>query len=205
MHVWLRYSDAGSHVLGMEPSVLLVGMTPADRKKFFEERQGVDVEAQKGHFRACSLEIVGPSLGKGGKRETKSYDARIDASYGGDAGHRWRQNSHCSASAGQADGAPQNRSRGNGGKGSILYIAELAPGAVAGKHFHPGPEMGYILEGTLTLEPEGKPPVTYKAGEAFDNPAKQVHDAKNASSSAPAKVLVFLIGEKGQPLATAVK
>jgi hypothetical protein len=37
------------------------------------------------------------------------------------------------------------------------------------------------------------------------NPAKQVHDAKNASASAPAKVLTVLISEKGQPLATAVK
>jgi quercetin dioxygenase-like cupin family protein len=91
------------------------------------------------------------------------------------------------------------------GKEGIVYVAELAPGAVAGKHFHPGPEFGYILEGSLVLEPQGKPAMTLKAGEAFHNPSKAVHDAKNASTTAPAKVLVVLLGEKGQPLATPVQ
>lgn len=91
------------------------------------------------------------------------------------------------------------------GKEGIMYVADLAPGAVAGKHFHPGLEMAYILEGALLLEPDGQPPQTFKAGEAFVNPAKHVHDAKNASANAPAKVLVVLIGEKGQPLATPVQ
>ena len=86
-----------------------------------------------------------------------------------------------------------------------MYIAELAPGAVAGKHFHPGPEFLYVLEGSLLFEGQGKPPVTLKAGEALHNPTRQVHDAKNASTTAPAKVLVVLIGEKGQPLATQVQ
>jgi quercetin dioxygenase-like cupin family protein len=94
---------------------------------------------------------------------------------------------------------------GMAGKEGIMYIAELAPGAVAGKHFHPGPEFAYILDGSLTLEPQGQAPQTFKAGEAFHNPAKIVHDAKNASTTAPAKVLVFLVGEKGQPLATPVQ
>jgi quercetin dioxygenase-like cupin family protein len=87
---------------------------------------------------------------------------------------------------------------GMAGKEGIMYIAELAPGAVAGKHFHPGPEFAYILDGSLTLEPQGQAPQTFKA-------AKIVHDAKNASTTAPAKVLVFLVGEKGQPLATPVQ
>jgi len=90
---------------------------------------------------------------------------------------------------------------GMAGKEGVMYIAELAPGASAGKHFHPGPEFAYVLEGTLTLEPQGKAPMTIKAGEAFHNQAKIVHDAKNAGTT-PTKVLVFLVGEKGQPLAT---
>ena len=48
-------------------------------------------------------------------------------------------------------------------------------------------------------------PMTFKAGAAFHNPAKIVHGAKNASTTAPAKVLVFLVSEKGQPLATPVQ
>ena len=90
-------------------------------------------------------------------------------------------------------------------KEGVMYLAELAPGAAAGKHFHPGPEFAYVLEGSLLLEPQGKPPLTIKAGEAFHNPAKIVHDAKNASTTAPTKVLVFLVADKGQPLATPVQ
>jgi quercetin dioxygenase-like cupin family protein len=91
------------------------------------------------------------------------------------------------------------------GKEVIMYVAELAPGAAAGKHTHPGPEFAYILDGALTLEPEGQALKTYKTGEVFDNAAKIVHDAKNASATAPSKVLVFLLAEKGQPLATPVQ
>ena len=99
----------------------------------------------------------------------------------------------------------KTESQGMAGKEGIMYIAELAPGAAAGKHFHPGPEFAYVLDGSLTLEPQGQAPQTFKAGAAFHNPAKIVHDAKNASTTAPAKVLVFLVSEKGQPLATPVQ
>ena len=88
------------------------------------------------------------------------------------------------------------------GKEAIMYVAELPPGAAAGKHTHPGEEFAYILDGTLTLEPQGQAPKTYKAGEVFHNPAKVVHDAKNTSTTGPTKVLVFLIAEQGQPLAS---
>lgn len=91
------------------------------------------------------------------------------------------------------------------GKEGVLYLAQLAPGAAAGKHSHPGEEFGYVVQGSLTLEPEGKPPLTLKAGESFHNPFKNVHDAKNPSQTEPAKVLVFLLAEKGQPLSTPAK
>jgi quercetin dioxygenase-like cupin family protein len=94
---------------------------------------------------------------------------------------------------------------GAAGTEGVMYIAELAPGAMAGKHFHPGPEFAYILDGALILENEGQAPKTFKAGEAFYNPAKLVHDAKNASATAPTKVLVVMLIEKGQPLATPVQ
>jgi quercetin dioxygenase-like cupin family protein len=94
---------------------------------------------------------------------------------------------------------------GMAGKEAVMYVADLAPGAVAGRHFHPGPELGYVLQGTLVLEPDGHAPLTVKPGETFHNASKHIHNAKNASASEPVKVLVFLIGEKGQPLATPVQ
>jgi len=82
--------------------------------------------------------------------------------------------------------------------------AEFLPGVAAGKHTHPGEELGYVLEGTLLLEVEGQPPRTVKAGEGFFVPAGVVHDGKNIGTG-PLKVLATYVVEKGKPVATAVK
>ena len=86
----------------------------------------------------------------------------------------------------------------------VQGIAELEPGAASGRHTHPGEEVAYVLEGTLTLEVDGSPPKTYKAGEHFIVPAGQIHNGKNASG-APTKILATWIVEKGKPLATPAK
>ena len=88
------------------------------------------------------------------------------------------------------------------GREVIMYRAEAIPGGAAGRHYHPWPELMYVLEGTLILELDGQSPVTLKAGESAHMPATHIHNAKNASTTGPVKVLVFLVGEKGQPLAT---
>jgi quercetin dioxygenase-like cupin family protein len=87
---------------------------------------------------------------------------------------------------------------------AVQARAEFAPGIAAGKHTHPGEELGYVLEGEVLLEIEGQPPRTVKAGEAFFVPAGLVHDGKNTSSGVT-KVLATYIVEKGKPVATPVK
>jgi len=91
------------------------------------------------------------------------------------------------------------------GKEIVMFRAELAPGAALGRHYHPGPEMFYVLEGALALELDGQAPVTLKAGESGYSPAKYVHNGKNPSATEPTKLLGFWVAEKGQPLATPVK
>jgi quercetin dioxygenase-like cupin family protein len=89
------------------------------------------------------------------------------------------------------------------GKEVVVYVADLAPGAKAGRHHHPGEEIVYVLEGTIALEPDNSPPALLHKGEILRNPAHQVHDAWNASAIAPARVYVVMVGaDKGQPLAT---
>jgi quercetin dioxygenase-like cupin family protein len=90
------------------------------------------------------------------------------------------------------------------GREVVVALAEFEPGAAAGRHTHPGEEIGYVLEGTLVLEVDGKPPVTLKAGEVFFVPPGMVHDGRNASSG-QAKVLATYVVEKGKPVATPVK
>jgi len=83
----------------------------------------------------------------------------------------------------------------------VTAVAEFQPGATVGRHTHPGEEVGYVLEGSIVLEQEGKPTVTLGAGETFLIPAGAVHNATN-STAAQARVLATYIVEKGKPLAT---
>lgn len=94
---------------------------------------------------------------------------------------------------------------GADGREVIMYRADFVPGGALGRHFHPGPELIYVLEGALILEQDGHPPVTLKVGDTAHLPHKHIHKAQNASTTGQAKALVFLVGEKGQPIITLVK
>ena len=89
------------------------------------------------------------------------------------------------------------------GRESVTAIAEFQAGATVGRHTHPGEEIGYILEGAIVLEQEGKPPVTLGVGKTLFIPAGTVHNATN-KTSAVARVLANYIVEPGKPLATPV-
>jgi quercetin dioxygenase-like cupin family protein len=90
------------------------------------------------------------------------------------------------------------------GHETVVARGEFNPGAAVPKHTHPGEEVAYILEGQVSVEIEGKPPLALKAGDVFFIPAGQVHSAKNTGAG-PAKVISTYIVEKGKPLATMVK
>jgi quercetin dioxygenase-like cupin family protein len=86
----------------------------------------------------------------------------------------------------------------------VQVIADIPGGVAAGRHTHPGEEFGYVLEGTVLVEIDGRPAATMKAGQAFVIPAGAVHNATN-KQTASAKVLATYIIEKGKPIATPVK
>ena len=86
---------------------------------------------------------------------------------------------------------------------AVTARAELDPGASSGRHRHSGDEIGYVLDGTLTLEQDGKPTMALSAGETFLIPAGTVHNAVN-TSAATVSVLVTYVAPKGQTLTTAV-
>ena len=90
------------------------------------------------------------------------------------------------------------------GKEVVQAVAEIPAGVSAGRHTHPGEEVGYVLEGTVLVEIDGKPAATLKAGQAFIIPAGAIHNATN-KSGAGAKVLATYIIDKGKPVATPAK
>ena len=87
---------------------------------------------------------------------------------------------------------------------AVMAVAELQPGASAGRHVHHGVEIGYVLEGTVVFEHAGRPAVMKKAGEHFQNDVTAAHDAKNTGKT-PARILAVYIVEKGKPLAEPAK
>jgi quercetin dioxygenase-like cupin family protein len=90
------------------------------------------------------------------------------------------------------------------GREVITAVAEFQPGATPGRHTHPGEEIGYILEGTVSLEQDGKPAVTLGPGKSFLIPAGTIHNATNTGST-QARILATYLVEKGKPLATPAK
>jgi quercetin dioxygenase-like cupin family protein len=89
------------------------------------------------------------------------------------------------------------------GREAVTAVAEIQPAAAVGRHTHPGEEIGYVLEGTVLVEQEGKAPATLNAGQTFVIAAGAIHNATNKGAGA-ARILATYIVEKGKPLATPV-
>ena len=87
------------------------------------------------------------------------------------------------------------------GREAVVARVDVAPGAKAGRHTHPGDEISYVMEGEATLLVDGQPPKQVKAGESFVVPAGVVHDAHNNGTTAIKLVGVYVV-EKGKPLAS---
>ena len=87
------------------------------------------------------------------------------------------------------------------GREAVVARVEVAPGAKAGRHTHPGDEISYVMEGEATLLVDGQPPRKVKAGESFVIPAGVVHDAHN-ESNVPIRLVGVYVVEKGKPLAS---
>ena len=90
------------------------------------------------------------------------------------------------------------------GRHAVVARAEFIPGGQAGRHTHPGEELGYVVEGALELMIEGQPPKTLKAGEVFFVPAGVVPDGRNVGGG-KAVVLATYIVETGKPVASPAK
>ena len=90
------------------------------------------------------------------------------------------------------------------GREVVQVRVEFDPGVAFPKHWHPGEEIVYVLEGSLEYEVEGKPPVTLKAGDVLFIPAGTIHSAKNVGSRNGAELATYVV-EKGKPLVVVVK
>ena len=85
-----------------------------------------------------------------------------------------------------------------------LVAVEIPVGGREGRHTHPGPAIVYVQEGAITLDYEGQPTKTYKAGETFYVDTGKVHEGINMGN-VPARAIASFVTAKGQPLTTQSK
>lgn len=79
-------------------------------------------------------------------------------------------------------------------------MIELPPGAAAPKHRHDVAVVAYVTEGTVENQFDGGAVQIHKMGESWWESPGTVHDtARNASTTATARLLIVYIGEVGKP------
>ena len=80
----------------------------------------------------------------------------------------------------------------------VVSHVEIPANTTLPKHWHPGEEFVYVLEGSEVLWQKDKPDVHLKKGDVFKVPLRQIHTATTGEEGVT--VLVFRVHEKGQPV-----
>ena len=90
-----------------------------------------------------------------------------------------------------------------GGNTMTMVQVTIPVGGREGRHIHSGPLIVHVLAGAFSLDYEGKPNITYKAGETFFVEAGKQHEGINRGT-VPAVGIAAFVTPKGAPLTTQV-
>jgi quercetin dioxygenase-like cupin family protein len=83
----------------------------------------------------------------------------------------------------------------------LMIKADYQPGGSDPIHRHNAQTFVYVLEGSVVMQVKGGKEVTLTAGETFYEAPDDVHlVSRNASSTKPAKFIVFLVKDKNAPV-----
>ena len=86
------------------------------------------------------------------------------------------------------------------GKEVLMITVEYHPGGTDPIHRHNAHAFIYVLEGSIVMQVKGGKEVTLTPGQTFYEGPDDVHVVgRNASTSKPAKFLVFFVKNKGAP------
>jgi quercetin dioxygenase-like cupin family protein len=87
------------------------------------------------------------------------------------------------------------------GKESLMITVVYPPGASDPIHRHNAHAFVYVLEGSVVMQLKGGKEITLTPGQTFYEGPNDIHTVgRNASSTKPAKFLVFLVKDKGAPV-----
>jgi quercetin dioxygenase-like cupin family protein len=95
---------------------------------------------------------------------------------------------------------------GSPGEQALMYTVDFPPGYSSPIHRHNAQVFVYMLEGSVVMQVRGQKELTLQPGQSFYENPNDIHTvSRNASSTVPAKFLVFMIHEKGAPLVIPAK
>lgn len=87
------------------------------------------------------------------------------------------------------------------GKEALMIIVDYPPGSVDPIHRHNAHAFIYVLEGSIIMQVKGGKEVTLTPGQTFYEGPDDVHVVgRNASTTKPAKFVVFFVKDKGAPV-----
>jgi quercetin dioxygenase-like cupin family protein len=87
------------------------------------------------------------------------------------------------------------------GKEVLMIMVEYPPDGIDPIHRHNARAFVYVLEGSIVMQVKGGKEVTLTPGQTFYEGPDDVHlVGRNASSTKPAKFVVFFIKDKGAPV-----
>ena len=87
------------------------------------------------------------------------------------------------------------------GKEGMMITVEYAPGGSDAVHRHDAHAFVYVLEGSIVMQVKGGEEVTLTPGQTFYEGPDDVHVvSRNASTTKPARFVVFFVKNKGAPV-----
>ena len=87
-----------------------------------------------------------------------------------------------------------------------MYTVDFPAGFSSPIHRHDAQVSVYVLEGSVVMQVRGGKEITLGPGQSFYEKPSDIHVvSRNASTTKPAKFLVFLIKEKGAPMVLPAK
>jgi quercetin dioxygenase-like cupin family protein len=89
---------------------------------------------------------------------------------------------------------------GASGKDVLMYTVDFPPGYSSPVHRHNAQLFLYVLEGSIVTQVKGGKEITLTPGQIYFEDPNDIHTvSRNASSTQPAKFLVFMVKKKGAP------
>lgn len=91
------------------------------------------------------------------------------------------------------------------GKEGLVITVDYPPGGESSVHRHNAHAFVYVLEGSIVMGVRGGEPVTLTPGQTFYEAPTDIHTiSRNASLTKPAKFLVVLLKNIGEPVSMPV-